>query len=88
MPMPFVVAAPASSSVAPVPHSAHYPASFLLSSAVSQGCPGRIRFSCRNVSLPRLCSNLSAPIIDQGQVAHLLDVVSSPDINDHTLDIR
>ena len=86
--MPFVVVAPASSSVTPAPRFAHYPVSFLSSSVASLDFPGRIRFSYRNVSLPRLCSNLSAPIIDQGQAAHLLDIVSSSDINDHILDIR
>ena len=89
MPMPFVVVVPASSSVAFVPRSAHYPVSFLSSSAVFRGSPGRIHFSYRNVSLPRLCSMMSAELrLSMGKTACLLDVVSSSNINDHILDIR
>jgi hypothetical protein len=89
MPMPFVVVAPASSSVTPAPHFGHYPVSFLSSSVVSPSCLARIRFWCRNVSLPRLCSIMSAERrLSTSKAAYLLDIVSSSNINDHILDIR
>jgi len=87
--MPFVVVAPASSSVTPAPRFAHYPVSFLSSSVASLDFPGRIRFSYRNVSLPRLCSIMSAELrLSKSRAAYLLNVVSSSNINDHILNIR